>query len=212
MNKENLIVVDHPLIKNKLAILRNKDTKTHTFRKVLYEISCLEAYEATRHLQTQTKTIQTPLQETECEVFDEESYVIVPILRAGLGFVDGLLQVLPQAKIGHIGLYRDEETREPVVYYDKMPPNLDQKEILLVDPMLATGGSASYAIKYLREHGVTKTITFMVLVATPEGIETIQKADENTRIVTCAVDDGLNENAYIIPGLGDAGDRIFGTP
>ena len=211
MDKENVIIVDHPLIKNKLSILRDKNTNTHTFRKVLYEISCLEAYEATRHLQTQTKTIQTPLQETQCQVLDEESIVIIPILRAGLGFVDGLLQVLPHAKIGHLGLYRNEETHQPVVYYDKMPPNLDQKEILLVDPMLATGGSAAFAIKYLREHGVTKAITFMVLLATPEGIKTVQEADANTRIVTCAIDEGLNENAYIIPGLGDAGDRIFGT-
>ena len=211
MNKENLIVVDHPLIKNKLSILRDKNTNAHTFRKVLYEISCLEAYEATRHLQTQTKTIQTPLQETQCQVLDEESFVIVPILRAGLGFIDGLLQVLPHAKIGHLGLYRDEETHQPVVYYDKMPDKLNEQEVILVDPMLATGGSASFAIKYLREHGVTRTITLMVLLATPEGINTVKEADANTRIVTCAIDDGLNENAYIIPGLGDAGDRIFGT-
>ncbi len=211
MNTENLIVIDHPLIKNKLSILRDKNTKTHTFRKVPHEIPGLEQNQATRYLRTKTTKIHTPLQETQCQVLDEESIVIIPILRAGLGFVDGLLQVLPQAKIGHLGLYRNEETYQPVVYYDKMPPNLDQKEILLVDPMLATGGSAAFAIKYLREHGVTKTITFMVLSATPEGIQTVPEADANTRIVTCAIDDGLNENAYIIPGLGDAGDRIFGT-
>lgn len=205
-----VIEVNHPLIQHKLTILRNKDTDTKSFRENLNEIAKLMTYEATKNLKLSEIEVETPLMKTTGYALEDKAIAIVPILRAGLGMVDGILDLIPTAKIGHIGVYRDEESLNPVYYYCKLPVDVENRKVLLVDPMLATGGSAVYAIDYLKEKGV-KDIIFMCLVAAPEGIANILQKHPDVSIYTAKIDQGLNEKGYIYPGLGDCGDRIFGT-
>ena len=203
-------VFDHPLIQHKTAIIRDKNTGTKDFRQLVGEIAMLMTYESTRNLPLEDVTIETPICETTVKMLKGQDVAIVPILRAGLGMVDGILQIIPNAKVGHIGLYRDPETHEPHEYYCKMPDDLDKRQIFITDAMLATGGSAVAAIDFVKQRG-GKDIIFMCLIAAPEGIEVLQKAHPDVDIFIAAKDECLNENAYIVPGLGDAGDRIFGT-
>ena len=203
-------VVDHPLITHKLSIMRNKKTGSKDFRQLLEEIAMLMGYELTRDLPTEEIAIETPLCKMQARVISGKKLAIVPILRAGLGMVDGLLSLIPVAKVGHIGLSRDPETHLPVEYYCKLPPDIDERIVILVDPMLATGGSAVDALTMLKARGC-KQIRFMCLVSAPEGVKKVQEAHPDVPIYTAALDDHLNEHAYIVPGLGDAGDRIFGT-
>ena len=205
-----LHVIDHPLIRHKLTIMRKKDTSTKDFRELLEEISCLMGYELTRDLTLDDVEIETPLQKMTAKEISGKKLAIVPILRAGLGMVDGLLRLVPVARIGHIGLYRDPETHEPVEYYCKMPPDIENRLVILVVPMLATGGSASDAITKLKERGC-HNIVMMCLVAAPEGVARLQKDHPDVNIYSAALDEKLNEHCYIVPGLGDAGDRLFGT-
>ncbi len=207
---KNVHILDHPLIRHKLAIIRNKDTDTKTFREVVGEIATLMAYESFKDVPTQEIEVETPLEKTKQIVVKENSIAIVPILRAGLGMVDGILTLFPAAKVGHIGLYRDEETLEPQEYYCKLPKGVDEKVVMVVDPMLATGGSANDAIKMLKKHGC-KHIKLMSIIAAPEGVEKVAEAHPDVEIYVSTLDRCLNENGYILPGLGDAGDRIFGT-
>ena len=206
----NEFVLNHPLITHKLAILRDINTGTKEFRELVTEISTILMYEAMRDAKLEKTTIETPLEKMETGMIDEDSYAIVPILRAGMGMVDGILKVFPNAKIGHIGLYRNEETFEPVEYYYKMPEGIGNREVLVVDPMLATGGSASATISKLKADGVTK-IKLLCIVAAPQGIKCIEDDHPDVQIFCAVVDRELNENAYILPGLGDAGDRVYGT-
>ena len=206
----NEIVLCHPLITHKLAILRDVNTGTKEFRELVTEIATILLYEAMRDAKLEKVTIQTPLEEMETGMLNEDKYAIVPILRAGMGMVDGILNVIPNAKIGHIGLYRDEETFEPVEYYYKMPEGIDKREAIVIDPMLATGGSASATISRLKQDGVSK-IKLLCIVAAPQGIKTIEDDHPDVQIFCATVDRELNENAYILPGLGDAGDRLYGT-
>lgn len=206
----NLHVIDHPLITHKLSIMRNKKTGSKDFRELLNEVAMLMGYELTRDLPLETVHIETPITKMEAKMISGKKIAIVPILRAGLGMVDGLQSLVPVAKVGHIGMYRDPETHEPVEYYCKLPADIEQRLVILVDPMLATGGSAVDALSKLKEHGCTH-IRFMCLVAAPEGVKRVQEAHPDVEIYTAALDECLNEHAYIIPGLGDAGDRIFGT-
>ncbi|SEL33930.1 uracil phosphoribosyltransferase [Methanobrevibacter gottschalkii] len=206
----NEFVLNHPLITHKLAFLRDINTGTKEFRELVTEISTILVYESMRDAQLEKTTIETPLEKMETGTLNENNYAIVPILRAGMGMIDGVLNVIPNAKIGHIGLYRNEETFEPVEYYYKMPEGIDNREVLVVDPMLATGGSASATISRLKRDGVTK-IKLLCLVAAPQGIETIENNHPDVKIFCATVDRELNENAYILPGLGDAGDRVYGT-
>lgn len=203
-------VFDHPLIQHKTAMIRKTETNTKDFRQMVREISMLMAYEATRELPLEEVEIETPMCKAKVNMLAGEDIAIVPILRAGLGMVDGMLELVPNAKVGHIGLYRDHETHEPVEYYCKLPSDIENRQIFVVDPMLATGGSAAAAIDFIKERG-GKNIIFMCLIASPEGIEVMQKAHPDVDIYIAAKDERLNENAYIIPGLGDAGDRLFGT-
>ena len=203
-------VFDHPLIQHKTAIIRKTETSTKDFRQLVKEISMLMGYEATRQLPLEEVNIETPICKTTVKMLKGEDIAIVPILRAGLGMVDGMLELVPNAKVGHVGLYRDPETHEPVEYYCKLPADIDKRQIFVVDPMLATGGSAAAAIDFVKARG-GKEIIFMCLIAAPEGIEALQKAHPDVDIFIAAKDEKLNENAYIVPGLGDAGDRIFGT-
>ena len=203
-------VFDHPLIQHKTAIIRKTDTSTKDFRQLVKEIAMLMGYEATRQLPLEEVDIETPICKTTVKMLKGEDIAIVPILRAGLGMVDGMLELIPNAKVGHVGLYRDPETHEPVEYYCKLPADIDKRQIFVVDPMLATGGSAAAAIDFVKARG-GKDIIFMCLIAAPEGIEALQKAHPDVDIFIAAKDEKLNENAYIVPGLGDAGDRIFGT-
>ena len=203
-------VFDHPLIQHKTAIIRKTDTSTKDFRQLVKEIAMLMGYEATRQLPLEEVDIETPICKTTVKMLKGEDIAIVPILRAGLGMVDGMLELVPNAKVGHVGLYRDPETHEPVEYYCKLPADIDKRQIVVVDPMLATGGSAAAAIDFVKARG-GKDIIFMCLIAAPEGIEALQKAHPDVDIFIAAKDEKLNENAYIVPGLGDAGDRIFGT-
>lgn len=203
-------VMNHPLIIHKLSMMRDKDTNPKDFRQLLTEISMLMAYEVTRDLPLVDVEVETPLVKFTSKMLGGRSLGIVPILRAGLGMVDGVLQLVPSAKIGHIGCYRDPETHTPVEYYCKLPVDVDQRTVILLDPMLATGGSASMAIDFIKKRGVTD-IKFMCLVAAPEGVEVINKAHPDVEIFAAALDERLNESAYILPGLGDAGDRLFGT-
>lgn len=203
-------ILDHPLLQHKLCILRDKKTGTRDFRTTVSEIAMLMCYEATRNLPLQEIEVETPVGLAKCHCIAGKKIAIVPILRAGLGMVDGILDLIPSAKVGHIGLYRDPDTLEPVEYYCKMPPDIAEREVLVVDPMLATGGSAEAAIDEMKKRGC-KNIKLMVLLAAPEGIERIQKSHPDVDIYCGAVDDHLNEHGYIVPGLGDAGDRIFGT-
>ncbi len=203
-------VFDHPLIQHKTAIIRKTETSTKDFRQLVKEISMLMGYEATRQLPLEEVDIETPICKTTVKMLKGEDIAIVPILRAGLGMVDGMLELVPNAKVGHVGLYRDPETHKPVEYYCKLPADIDKRQIFVVDPMLATGGSAVAAIDFVKKRG-GKDIIFMCLIAAPEGIEELQKAHPDVDIFIAAKDEKLNEHAYIVPGLGDAGDRIFGT-
>ncbi len=206
----NEFVLNHPLITHKLAILRDINTGTKEFRELVTEISTILMYEAMRDAKLEEATIETPLEKMETGMLNEDRYAVVPILRAGMGMVDGILNVIPNAKIGHVGLYRNEETFEPVEYYYKMPDGIGNREVLVVDPMLATGGSASATISRLKQDGVTK-IKLLCIVAAPKGIKTIEDDHPDVEIFCAVVDRELNENAYILPGLGDAGDRVYGT-
>ncbi|HOJ48700.1 MAG TPA: uracil phosphoribosyltransferase [Bacillota bacterium] len=205
-----VVIFDHPMITHKLTLMRSKETGAKDFRNLLSEISMLMAYEITRDLPVEEVEIETPLCKTVCKKVSGKKMAIVPILRAGLGMVEGFLQIVPVAKVGHIGLYRDPDTHLPVEYYFKMPPDIAERTVLLLDPMLATGGSASAAIDCLKARGCTD-IKIMNLVAAPEGIAKIQQNHPDVNIYVAAVDERLNDEKYIIPGLGDAGDRLFGT-
>lgn len=207
---KNVHILEHPLIRHKLAIIRNKDTDTKQFRDIVKELATLMAYESFKDVPTQEITVETPLEKTVQTVVKENSIAIVPILRAGLGMVDGILTLFPAAKVGHIGLYRDEETLEPQEYYCKLPTNIEQKVVMVVDPMLATGGSACDAIKMLKKRGCDK-IKLMSIIAAPEGVAKVAETHPDVEVFVATLDRCLNEHGYILPGLGDAGDRIFGT-
>jgi len=206
----NVYVLDHPLIQHKLAILRNKNTPVKEFRELVSEISGLMCYEATRNLPLKEVDVETPICTAKCHMLAGKKLAIVPILRAGLGMVDKMVDLIPSAKIGHIGLYRDPETHMPVEYYCKLPEDIENRQVFVVDPMLATGGSAVAAIDFLKKHGC-KYIIMMNIIGCPEGVKTVQEAHPDVDIYLAAMDEKLNEHAYIVPGLGDAGDRIFGT-
>ena len=203
-------VMDHPLVAHKLTIMRDKNTSVKDFRELVSEIGMLITYEATRDLPLTTKTIETPICEAQVPTLAGKKIAVVPILRAGLGLVDGVLRMVPSARVAHIGMYRDEETLEPHLYFFKAPKDIAEREVLIVDPMLATGGSAAAAIAEMKKLGCT-SIKLMVLVAVPEGVERIQREHPDVDIYCGAMDSHLNERGYIVPGLGDAGDRIFGT-
>ena len=203
-------VFDHPLIQHKVSLMRKTDTTVKEFRELATEVATLMGFEATRNLPLKPVEIETPICKTTVNMLEGEDIAIVPILRAGLGFVDGMLALVPNAKVGHIGLYRDPETHEPVEYYCKLPVDIEKRKIFVVDPMLATGGSAVAAIDFIKQRGGTD-IVFMCLLAAPEGIEVLQNAHPDVDIYIAAKDECLNENKYIIPGLGDAGDRLYGT-
>ena len=205
-----LHIVDHPLIQHKLTIIRDKKTGTKVFREVTNEIARLLAYEVSRDMPLQDVEIETPMGKSVQKELAGKKVVVVPILRAGLGMVDGMLDMIPAAKVGHVGMYRDHETLEPVEYFIKMPSDIKERMMLVVDPMLATGGSAIAAVDALKKRGAT-SIKFVCLVAAPEGVEALQKAHPEVDIYTASLDEKLNENSYIVPGLGDAGDRLFGT-
>jgi uracil phosphoribosyltransferase len=204
------IILNHPLVEHKISILRRKDTSTKEFRELISELAMFLCYEALKDAELKDVEVETPITKTIGHVIDENNYAFVPILRAGMGMVDGVLQVMPNAKIGHIGLYRNEETLEPVEYYCKLPNNIESKTVIILDPMLATGGSGSEAISMIKKRGV-KHIKFLSIIAAPVGLEKIQKDHPDVEIYTAYKDSHLNENGYIVPGLGDAGDRIFGT-
>ena len=205
-----LHVIDHPMIQHKLTIMRDKNTGTKDFKELLNEIALLMGYEVTRDFPLEDVEIETPMQKMTAKKISGKKVAIVPILRAGLGMVDGLLTLIPVARVGHIGLYRNEETHKPVFYYCKLPKDIQDRAVILTDPMLATGGSACDALDLLKEKGVTN-VRLMCLVAAPDGIKAVQERHPDVDIYVAAVDEKLNENAYILPGLGDAGDRIFGT-
>ncbi len=205
-----VVVFDHPLIQHKVGIIRRKETGTREFRAIISEIAKLMCFEATRDLKLQDVEIETPICKTTVKELAGKKLAVVPILRAGLGMVDGMLDMIPAAKVGHIGLYRDPETLNPVEYYCKLPADCDEREVFVVDPMLATGGSASAAITMLKEHGC-KNIRLMSIIGAPEGIARMQKDHPDVDVYVAALDDHLNDHGYIVPGLGDAGDRIFGT-
>ena len=206
----NIHVFDHPLIAHKLAVLRNRETSVKEFRELIGEIAGLMCYEATRNLPTREVEVQTPVAVAKCRMLAGKKLAIVPILRAGLGMVDAMVQLIPSAKIGHIGLYRDPETHLPVEYYCKLPEDIENRHVFVVDPMLATGGSAVAAIDFLKARGC-KTISMLNIIGCPEGVAAVQKAHPDVDIFMAAQDECLNDHAYIVPGLGDAGDRIFGT-
>ncbi|MDA9470891.1 uracil phosphoribosyltransferase [Enterococcus sp. 5H] len=203
-------VIDHPLIQHKLTIIRDKDCGTKVFREVVNEIAMLMAYEVSRDMPLEDVVIETPICESTQKTLSGKKVAIVPILRAGIGMVDGILELIPAAKVGHIGLYRDHDTLEPVEYFVKMPEDIDVRQLFVVDPMLATGGSAIMAIDALKKRGGSN-IKFVCLVAAPEGVKALQEAHPDIDIYTAALDEKLDENGYIVPGLGDAGDRLFGT-
>ena len=204
------IELKNPLVEHKLAILRDKKTGTKEFREIISEIATILCYEAMKDANLQEVEIETPIQKMKTKKINENNYAFVPILRAGTGMLDGIINVIPNAKIGHIGMYRDEKTFKPNVYFFKVPKDIDKREVIILDPMLATGGSGLDAIELLKKEGVTK-IKFLCIIAAPEGIERIEKEHPDVQIYCAAIDEKLNENAYIVPGLGDAGDRIFGT-
>ena len=204
------VIMDHPLIQHKIGIIRKKDTSSKEFREMISEIAMLMCYEATRELPLTDVEIETPICKTTVKELEGKKMAVVPILRAGLGMVEGMLAMIPAAKIGHIGLYRDPETLAPVEYYCKLPSDIASREVFVTDPMLATGGSAEAAITMLKKRGLNN-IRFMCLVAAPEGVEVLNKAHPDVKVYTAALDEKLNEHGYIVPGLGDAGDRIFGT-
>ena len=206
----NLYILDHPLIQHKITYIRDENTGTKQFRELVNEVSMLMGFEITRNLPMKTTKVKTPVTTSESQVLTGKKIGIIPILRAGLGMVDGLLELLPAAKVGHIGLYRDPETLQPVEYYIKLPSDIEERILIVVDPMLATGGSANDAIDSLKKRGA-KSIKLMCLVAAPEGVKLIQDNHPDVDIYLGALDDSLDENGYIVPGLGDAGDRLFGT-
>ena len=206
----NVFIMDHPLVHHKLAVLRNKETPVKEFRELISEISGLMCYEATRNLPTMEVEVETPVAVAKCKMLAGKKLAIVPVLRAGLGMVDSMVDLIPSAKIGHIGLYRDPETHKPVEYYCKLPEDIENRVVFVVDPMLATGGSAIAAIDFLKRHGC-KNIIMMNIIGCPEGVKAVQDAHPDVDIYLAALDERLNDHAYIIPGLGDAGDRIFGT-
>ena len=203
-------ILDHPLIQHKLAILRDERTGTKEFRALIGEIAGLMCYEATRNLPTEEVTVQTPVAPAKCRMLSGKTLAIVPVLRAGLGMVDSMVALIPAAKIGHIGLYRDPDTHKPVEYYCKLPDDIEKRVVFVVDPMLATGGSAVAAIDFLKARGC-KSIVMMNVIGCPEGVKAVQEAHPDVDLYLAAVDEKLNDHAYIVPGLGDAGDRIFGT-
>lgn len=205
-----LIVIDHPLIQHKLTLIRDKNTGSKDFRDLVMELSMLMGYEITRDLPLQEVEIETPVCKTKSKAIAGKKLGIVPILRAGLGMVDGILKLMPAAKVGHIGLYRDPETLEPVEYYCKLPTDVEERDLIVLDPMLATGGSAIAAIRFIKAKGATN-IKLVCLIASPEGIAAVQKVHDDVDIYVASVDEYLNDHAYIVPGLGDAGDRLFGT-
>ena len=205
-----IYVFDHPLIQHKVALMRMQETNVKDFRQLAKEIAILMGFEATRDLELEQVEIETPMCKTKVNMLKGEDIAIVPILRAGLGFVDGMLELVPNAKVGHVGLYRDPDSHEPVEYYCKLPADIDKRRIFVLDPMLATGGSASAAIEFIKKRG-GKDITFMCLIAAPEGIKVLQDEHTDVDIYIAAKDERLNEKAYILPGLGDAGDRLYGT-
>ena len=205
-----IVIIDHPLVQHKIGIIRRKETGTKDFRDNISEIAMLMCYEATRDLELDEVEIETPICKTKVKALKGKKMAVIPILRAGLGMVDGILTMIPTAKIGHIGLQRNEETHEPEEYYCKLPEDIEEREVFVVDPMLATGGSSSAAIKMLKDKGCRK-IHFLCIIAAPEGLERISKDHPDIDIYVGALDEKLNENKYIVPGLGDAGDRIFGT-
>ena len=209
MNKQPMIV-SHPLIQHKVSLLRNKSTGTKEFKELVSELAMLLCYEATRDLPTEEVEIETPIAVAHTQVLAGRKLALVPILRAGLGMVDGMLSLLPAAKIGHIGLYRNEETLEPVEYYCKLPSDIQEREVIVLDPMLATGGSARDAITQIKKRGA-RSIKFIGIIAAPEGLKALHEAHPDVDIYVAALDEKLNEKGYIVPGLGDAGDRIFGT-
>ena len=206
---KNVTLVDHPVVARDLTILRNKNTSPPVFRSALGRIAIILAYNSLKGLPLRKVTVETPIQKTDGYELDTE-IAVVSILRAGLGLVDAVMQFIPEAKVGHLGMYRDEETHQPIDYYSKIPRNIDRHHVLLVDPMLATGGSAVDSISFLKSRGA-KNIRFMCLISAPEGIRRIQEAHPDISIITAAIDERLNDDAFIVPGLGDAGDRIFGT-
>lgn len=210
MEMNNVTIIQHPLIQHKISILRNKETGTNEFRTLVEEIAMLMGYEAFRDLPTELVEIETPIETTRQPMIAGKKLAVVPILRAGLGMVSGILALVPSAKVGHIGLYRDETTHEPHEYYCKLPENIDRRTIVVVDPMLATGGSAVAAVDFIKQRG-GKDIKFLSIIAAPEGIERLMTAHPDIQLYCGCMDRELNENAYICPGLGDAGDRIFGT-
>ena len=206
----NVTIINHPLIQHKLALLRDKNTGSKDFRTLVSEIASLMCYEATRDLQLEEVEIETPIQKTTAKMISGKTLAFVPILRAGTGMLDGVLSLVPSAKVGHIGMYRDEETAMPVPYYCKLPSDIEEREVIVLDPMLATGGSAVDAINQIKTYN-PKSIKFMGIIAAPEGLETLTKAHPDVDVYCAALDEKLNEHKYIVPGLGDAGDRIFGT-
>ena len=210
MPYERVTVVDHPMVQHKLSKLRNKDTSSKDFRALVRELALFEGYEATRDLALEDVEVETPICKTTCKQVSGKKMVIVPILRAGLGMVDGMLNLIPAAKVGHIGMYRNEETLVPVEYYCKLPNDINEREVFVLDPMLATGGSACDAIGQIKKRGA-KHIKFIGLVAAPQGLKALHEAHPDVDIYVGALDEKLNDNGYIVPGLGDAGDRIFGT-
>lgn len=204
------MVMDHPLVQHKVAIMRDKHTGTKAFKELVSELATLITYEATRDLALKDVKVETPVATADCKMLEGKKMAIVPILRAGLGMVEGVQTIIPAAKVGHIGLYRDPETLKPVEYYCKMPADIGERDVFVVDPMLATGGSACDAIRLIKERGA-KNIKFLGLIAAPEGIKALREAHPDVDIYVAALDEKLNEHGYIVPGLGDAGDRIFGT-
>lgn len=210
VNYENVMIFDHPLIQHKITILRDENTSTKVFREVVSEIAMLMAFEVTRDLPLEEIEVKTPITVAKSKVIAGKKLAIVPILRAGLGMVDGITALIPNVRVGHIGLYRDHDTHQPVEYYCKLPEDVVERDVILLDPMLATGGSAAAAISFLKERDI-KNIKFMCLIAAPEGIEAIHNQHPDIPIFCASLDEKLNDDAYIVPGLGDAGDRIFGT-